>query len=390
MDSTRRTRPSVDGQPMVISAPTLKDAYRKIKAELGDDAVILGSRSVTRRQAVGLGNERLVEVIVQAGGTPRPRGLGARRPASARVSQPGTSDSWSKEITREVDRIEELVQVISRQYEDRDRKAAIFHDNPLAEALVASGARPSTVEKFLTRFTSETGNQAGDRVAAITWLTENLRASNCEWDGFYGCHAFLGRPGCGRTSMIYQAAAKLQELGRRTLVLSIMPEHKGEVRRLQAEASRLGFDAAVIQRENQLAKSEAHLARYDAVLVDLPAFGNPSMALGGPLHTWLATNPSFHRHLVLPLESDPDDLVELSLAVKDWHGDWVAVSRCDVSRRQGKFLDFSDLIPLPYSLIGERTGQEVDLKIAGSGDILDRVLGRETPGPVTEQQGGQA
>ena len=345
MVSRRKARPSVDGQPIVISAPTLKEAYRRVKNELGDDAVILSSRSVTRRQPQGLGNEKTVEVIVQPPGMTVNPALGARS-VPQRVENSGANaprQAAEGELGQEVARIEQLVKEISQHYQDQERKAAILEDNPVAEILIEAGARPATVEKLMTRFISETGREPGDRVGAISWLTDNLRASNCDWDGFYGCHAFLGRPGCGRSSMIFQAAARLQELGRRTLVLSIMPEHKGEVRRLQAEASRLGFDAAVIQRENQLVKSEAHLVRYDAVLVDMPALGSASMEPGGPLHGWLANNPSFHRHLVISLESDPEDLESVAQAAKDWQGDWVAVSRCDLTRRSGKFLEFNDM-----------------------------------------------
>lgn len=375
MVSRRRARPSVDGQSIVISAPTLQEAYRKIKLELGDDAVILGSRNVTRRQSLGLGNEKLVEVMVQAPGSDQHQGNVARPETSRPMTGQTQGIPQAEDLIREVERIEDLVQAISDQQDDRHRQAAIFQDNPLAETLIEAGTTPATVEKLMTRFITETGKPAADRVAAITWLTDNLRASNCDWEGFYGCHAFLGRSGCGRTTMIYQAAAMLQKLGRKTLVLSIMPEHKGEVRRLQNQASALGFDAAIIQKESQLAKSEAHLARYDAVLVDLPSLDSPAMALDGSLHTWLATNPSFHRHLVLPMECDPSDMTDLSVAAKDWHGDWISLSRCDITSKTGKLLDFSNLFPLPLSLVGEKSAGQAQLSIASSGDLMDRVLG---------------
>lgn len=390
MDSRRKPRPSADGQPIVVSAPTLKEAYRKVKSELGEDAVILSSRNVTLRQSQGLGSERTVEVIAQTGGAGR-RPLAA--PADGNGAKPAPGGGLPVDlpagIGREVQRIEGLVREIARHHEDQERQGAVFMDNPLAEALLTAGAEPATVERLLTRFTSETGKAANDRVGAITWLTDHLRASNCQWDGFYGCHAFLGRAGCGRTGMIYQAAARLQERGRKTLVLSLMPGHTGEVRRLQAEASRLGFDAAVIQRDTQLVKSEAHLARYDAVLVDMPALDSPLMVPGGTLHGWLANNPSFHRHLVVGLDGDPRDMDDLSAAAKGWQADWMAVSRCDLGRRPGKFLEFSEMIPLPFSLLGHQAGGEARLDIAASGDILDRVLAQE-PAAVTGRAAGAA
>lgn len=390
MVSRRKARPSVDGQPIVISAPTLQEAYRKIKLELGDEAVILGSRNVTRRQSLGLGNEKLVEVMIQAPDSDQGAVAGGRSSASSTNLNQTRGIPEAEDLVREVERIEELVQAISDQHEDHHRQVAIFHDNPLAETLLEGGTSAATVEKLMTRFISETGKPATDRVGAITWLTDNLRASNCDWEGFYGCHAFLGRPGCGRTNLIYQAAAKLQELGRKTLVLLVMPENKGEVRRLQTQASVLGFDAAIIQQEGQLARSEGHLARYDAVLVDLPALSSSAMALGGSLHTWLATNPSFHRHLVLPLECDPSDMTDLTNAAKEWHGDWIALSRCDLTAKTGKLLDFANLIPLPLSLVGEKSDGENHLAIASSGNLVDRVLGTVTSPVEVDKMDGMA
>lgn len=390
MVSPRKPRPSVDDQPMVVTAPTLKEAYRRIKSEFGEDAVILNSRTINQRQSLGLGNQKMVEVTVQPPGTHPSAGRTQVSPLGASTTQPETKDNYSSEISREVERIEELVTAIQDQYADHSRQAQAFSNNPLAHTLLESGAKASTVEKLITRFTSETGEDANNRVAGITWLTDNIRASNCQWDGFYGCHAFLGKSGCGRTKMVYATAAKLQELGRKTLVLAVMPDHTGEVRRLQSVASELGFDAAVIQDKSQLAKSESHLARYDAVLVDLPAFTHPAMASGGPLHNWLASNEGFHRHLVLPLDSDPEDLPELSQLAKDWHTDWVAISRMDLSRRKGKFLDFGEAIPTPFSLLGQDEKRGEPLVIAGSGMILDLILGNEVSGSTTRFEEGSA
>jgi hypothetical protein len=175
--------------------------------------------------------------------------------------------------------------------------------------------------------------------------------------------------------MVFAAAAKLQELGRKTLVLSVMPDHNGHVRRLQTAASEMGFDAAVIQTRQQLARTENHLTKYEAVLVDLPSFGNPEMAVGGSIHRWLAGNTGFHRHLILPLDSDPQDATDLQPTARDWQVDWIAMSRCDLSSRTGKFLDFAEVFPVPFSLVGEKRENACQLHIASSGDILDRVLG---------------
>ncbi len=370
--------PSVDERPGVFRAATLKEAYRRVKHVLGDDAVILGSRKVTQRQALGLGQEQIVEVMAGPAGTrmDRPRWSDVAEPRSTR-QETVTPGGMPAQLVKDVEHIESLVKAIEEDFQARQERAGLVQGNPLAETLIEAGVRPTTMEKLLTRFTSETGKSARDRVAALGWLTDSLRASNCDWDGFYGCHAFLGRPGSGRTSLVLEAAGRLRKLGRRTLVLLVMPENKADVRRLQTAASEMGFDGAVIQQPNQLSRSDEHLGRYEAVLVDMPSLGHPAMAPGGVLHTWLASNPGFHRHLVLPLESDPMEMSGLADAIRDWHMDWLAPSRTDLSQLTGKYLEFQDALPLPYSLVSRRGPDGLNIEIASSEKLVDSMLGTE-------------
>jgi flagellar biosynthesis GTPase FlhF len=368
MDYRNRTRPLANGQPTVVSAPTLKGAYKLVKQKFGEDAVIMGSRTVTKRQALGLGHEKMFEVMVQEPGS----GKNAGTPVKAFGSLPLVETPTRTEMLSEVNRIEELVASIAGEYEKMDLAASITRDNPLAETLVTGGASSSTVEKLLTRFSSETGQPANNRVAGLSWLGDNLRASNCDWDGFYGCHAFMSNRGTGQSQFILAAAGKLQELGRRTLVLNVLPTDKGSIRQLQVEASRLGFDAAVIQKPGQLAKSEEHLSRYDVVLVDMPTLDNSLMATGGTLHSWLAGNTTFHRHMLVAATQDPRDMEKVNQDARLWNCDWLGFTRMELTGCPAKILDFADGIPLPISLVQENESVE----IASSGRLLDFILGQ--------------
>ena len=376
MASSRNTRPSVDGTPIVISAPTLKEAHRRVKAEFGDGAIILNTRNVIHREEMGLGQKKVVEVLVQDPSTPAPAGgLGHRhrRPRTDDTPATGTISVTEEDLLREVERIETLVTEVTNQAATRQRSAAIL-ENPLAETLHHGGVSVGTLEKIFARMSGETGKSGRNRAQAISWLTDNLRASNCDWDGFYGCHAFLGKSGAGRTEMVLQAAARLRTLNRRTLVLSLFPANSGEVRYLQSEAGRHGFDAAVIRKEGQLAASESHLADYDVVLVDMPTLDHPVLAVGGELHSWLADNPGFHRHLLVAGDQDPTDVEDLVQAAKAWNCDWVAVSRLDQTRKPGKLLDFTDSVPLPLSLAGFGPKADEPVEIAASGRLIDMIL----------------
>ncbi|MFN2370536.1 MAG: hypothetical protein ABR506_05195 [Candidatus Krumholzibacteriia bacterium] len=374
MASSSPSRQPSDGV-VVVAAPSLQDAYRRIRRDYGDQAEIVDSRTVSRREARGLGRERLVEVTIRLPGARRGPTDGTRPAAVV----PGAGAV--AELEREIARIEALVADLA---DAPPAAAAAPAASPLADLLVDGGARPCTVAHLMARFAAETGRGPADRPAFLTWLEDNLPASNCGWDGFYGCHAFLGTPGCGRTELVLAAAARLQTLGRRTLVLAMCPSDEGLIRRLQGAAGDGGYDAALLRRPEQLEEAADQLAGYDVVLVDLPPLAGPEMAEGGVLHRWLAANPGFHRHLVLPLDGDMADLADLAPAMRTWSCDWLAVARTDRSRRWAKLLDLTVALGLPFSLLAAdpRGGGEVE--IAASGRLLDRVLGAGPAGFVPD------
>ncbi len=188
---------------------------------------------------------------------------------------------------------------------------------------------------------------------------------------------FRTAAGSGRSDLVLTAAGLAQSMGRRTLVLSMMPGNSGDVRRLQGEAAGKGFDAAVIKKEAQLAATEKHLTAYDVVLVDMPHLGHETMAEDGVVHGWLARNTSFHRHLLVPMDKDPRDMDNLNQAARAWNCDWIAVSRTDLTNRPGKMLDLLERVPLPVSLIGSDPARTGLLEIAHSERILDAILGGE-------------
>lgn len=351
-------RPSPDGGPVVIAAPSLQTAHRRIREQYGDEAVILSTRSVARRHELGLGQERGVEVTVQPPGGRTLRGAG---PDLWAPSAPATTGELPPELLREIERLENLVEQVSADYERALGDLAWMQRDPVAGPLVAAGASPAVVRRVLARFAAARGQRTHDLEALRTWLATQVRASNCGWEGFYGCHSFLGDSGCGRSDLVLAAAARLQALGRRTLVLAVLPSDPAYIHRLQEAAGADGFDAAIINEAHKLAEAETHLGSYDAVLVELPRLDHPAMVPGGQLHAWLAPNAGFHRHLVVPADRDLADLPDAVRLTRDWNCDWLAITRLDMTRRTGKLLDLLESVPLAVSLLGSnpRHGGEV-------------------------------
>jgi len=281
------------------------------------------------------------------------------------------------EIRHEIERLERLVQDICRTEDVGSQAENLPAANSLAEHLVENGASREAVDRLLTRFTGETGRPMDDRPAAIAWLSGYLGTGEEVLAGWKGNHVFLSEHASDRLDMVLHLARCLTGVGCRVLVVSVLPDGERDETRLQNRAAAAGHDAAVVRDAAQLDGMEADLPDYDLVLVDLPALTDINLIEGGAVHRWLASNETFHRHLLIPMDRDFLDLTDLREASRTWNCDWLALTRLEGTRHPAKLLDLIDRIPLPVSFMADTTQGEGILASATSELLLDRIL---TPG----------
>ena len=370
MEFLRNNTPPVDGQVTVVTGRTLSETFKLVRQEFGPDAVISGSRTSTRRKSSGWGTEQVFEVLVENPDAP---------PGRTEEESP-SGDSVTDDIRREVERLEKMVEDICSSDVSNVSADQPNPLNPLGEFLVGNGASHEAVVRVLTRFSGETGLPMEDRPAAIAWLTEYLGAGDDVLADYSGTHAFLGEHSGDRLDLVLHLARRMTDLGRRVLVVSIVPDPERHLPRLRAMAAAAGHDAAVIQDPDQLMDIHEHLDQYDLVLLDLPALTDPALGEGSPIHKWLASNLQVQRHLQVPMDRDFMDLADLREAARVWNCDSLAVTRLDGTRRPAKLLDLIDTIPLPISILAENATGDGYLEAATSELLLDRILAsKESP-----------
>ncbi len=246
---------------------------------------------------------------------------------------------------------------------------------PIGAILARAGTKLETISRLMERYAAETGAGLEDTNQVLAWLGKQIPAAGCDWDGFFGCHAFLGNSRSDRLGLVLKTCGCFRELGRKTLVMVLFPDNEGEVARLQSAAAEFDFEAAIVRREDQLEVCEAQFDQYDVVLVETPDLEAQAMSYEGVIYRWLAGNEGFHRHLVWPFDGDLDVLDATAESARHWNCDWMALTRTDRVPRRGKLLDILDKLPLGVSLLSAAGDGEDRPVIAVAGDLLDGILG---------------
>lgn len=349
-----------------VTGHTLREALENVRREYGERACVVDTRSVTRRDAAGLGSVQLIEVTVT-----RP----AEEPAQPAppAPRPRAGSEYAQAIAAEVDRIEDLVETlrVDRNRRPATDKAAVA-DYPLGRPLLTAGASVPAVRHLQRLYRAETGGE-GTPSDAKSHLEGLIRTSGGGWEDLSGCHLFLGGPGAGKTELVLSTAARLKERGRRVLVLSFAPRHGGEIRRLQEEASARGYDAAILRDVFQLAGGLAYFEQYDVVLIDTPALDGDALA-DETTQRLLADHEDVHRHLLLPLDADLAERERTWSAARAWNCDWLALTRLDLTARAGKLIDILLASPFPLSLVSGGAWPGPGAEIATPENLLARVL----------------
>ncbi len=387
MPTRRNSRLPASGGTEIVTAPNLKEAYRKVRLIYGEDAAILGTRTVTMRSDNGLGQEKIVEITLaddaSTGKAAPARTVGHARfraPKEAVQAAGSGRSSLHEAISAELDRIDDLVAEISGGLATGRGAKSGPAGGTVGRVLAEAGTTPETIVRLVQRYEVETEGQFQEGPQLRQWLARQIPAADCDWDGFFGCHAFLGYSRPQRQELVLSTCERFRALGREILLLVVMPQNEGTVRRLQVEAARCGYDAAIIRNHEQLRRCEDHFDQYEAVVLELPDLDCEGMSGSTAVHDWLAGNAGFHRHLVVPLDGDLEDVPLLAHQARHWNCDWLAVSRPSRFNRTGKLFDILEKLPLPVSLTASISGQETKVTIARAGELLGEIMDTDRAG----------
>ena len=354
-------------------APTIEEALAKVKATIGDSALIIDTRKVRPAGPLGFLRKPVVEVVV---------GIDDAAPAPAGAT---TLGAWTREaadlrgIERDIGAIREALDRHTREPDDLPEAL-----RELAARLVERGVDEATARELIEECQAEEGEgEPEGRLRAA--VARRFRTAEPTAAG-RGPRvlALVGPPGVGKTTTLAKLAGRFTVAGDWVALASVDFFRVGAFEQLKAYAEILGAPFHPISEPAEAPAVLEAAAASQWLLVDTPGLSHHDTERLGQLASYLAAFPAVERHLLLSAASDRDAALAAVEAYRAVGFDRIGFTRLDEARRHGLLLGAAAAADVPVSYLADGQDVAADLEAARPDRLADLVLGT-----VAEPAGGQ-
>lgn len=380
------------GAPMEIrtfEAETMSAALQRVKAEFGADAMILHTRTVVRRRALGLRRRDVIEITAGRGMPQRPQRArapdapGASVPGAALLRTPAAEQVAIGGLFAEVKGLKTMLQDLITQFVQQraprvpeplfDTYMSLIEQDvcrDLAEEIVVAlqrQVRPEQArdESFVRRHLIE----QIDRMVVSSGPIARRRAAGPE------VIALVGPTGVGKTTTVAKLAANLALRERRRVGLITTDTFRiAAIDQLNKYAQIIGSPLQVATSPEEMRRCVASMADRDFVLVDTAGRSpNDAMKLN-ELRAFIAAAAPDELHLVVSTASSK---AALDLAVDRFGAvgaDRLLLTKLDEVEQIGTVLGIIQRVKKPVSYM--TTGQDVpdDIELCTGRKLAERIV----------------
>jgi flagellar biosynthesis protein FlhF len=370
----------------------LQEALSAVKATLGPNALIEGTRRVSNGRAGGLG-QQYVEVTAAP-----PQGLKwpfASKEASAvelplrergAVASPngeqrslrGAKSRYGSvlgmnpnDVERELNSLRAMLEELNQQRPPRERALTLLHAKGIEGALAKelAGGAAKHAKKGKGQLTEFLRTRLAERVSVSGSLMQNPRRTLI---------ACMGPTGAGKTTTLAKLAARARlDLGRSIGVISLDTFRVGAVEQWQRYAALMGIPFQIASDRGSFRRALAEMTA-DIVLVDTA--GRSTAASSWVLPDCLAgTSDDLVKHalLVLPAWLRASDVTRIGDLYEVPAPTEVVITKLDETVEAGGVLHAAlpSNIPIAYLCSGPRVPE--DIREASVEAVVDAVLPAE-------------
>lgn len=369
----------------------LQEALSAVKATLGPNALIEGTRRVSNGRAGGLG-QQYVEVTAappqglkwpfaskEASAVEYPlRERGAIAPPNGEKRSLRGKNKYGtvlgldgNEVERELNSLRAMLEELNRQRPPRERALTLLHGRGIEGSLareLANGAAKHA-KKGNPALTDFLRSRLAERISVSGSLMQNPRRTLI---------ACMGPTGAGKTTTLAKLAARARlDLGRSVGVISLDTFRVGAVEQWQRYATLMGIPFQVASDRSSFRRALAEISA-DIVLVDTAGRSTPASSWALP-DCLAGTTEDLLKHalLVLPAWLRASDVTRVAGLYEVPAPTEVVITKLDETVEAGGVLHAAlpSNIPIAYLCNGPRVPE--DIREASVEAVVDAVLPAE-------------
>ena len=354
-------------------ADSVESAIMLAKGELGDDAVLLGSRRLRPDEGAAGQYEVRFAAPQESGAVAESERAGSR---------------MERQISELRRRLDSMHQSLSRSLLTPPRWMA--PSSSLAELL--SLLLGADVDGEIAYGVVDAVHQSGaaDSSAAFETARAEL-AKRIRTNSDLGARsagqrviALAGSPGAGKTTTLVKLAIRYGLTARRSLHLISTDDYRvGGADQLRSYASILGASFQVAGTPGALAQTLEEHRSKDLILIDTPGLSTSELQSGDDLIRFIAQRPGIESHLVLMSSTRPADLYRVWNVFGAYNFARLIFTRIDETGALGGPFSLAARSGIPVSFLSTGQGIPEDLECADPQRIVDRILPRDSEWPAT-------
>ncbi|HZE95855.1 MAG TPA: GTP-binding protein [Planctomycetota bacterium] len=356
-----------------------KELLRKIRTDLGADAVILHSSYAKRSGLLSLFAKPRIE-IVAGGGFRIVKDYGN---AEAPAARPAGASPES--LQREIGEIKRLItetqtMVASRPGVDGPQELSEEYAT-LATTQVSESLARKMVARLRSALPPEGLRDRGRIRTAVRGLVkEMIRCTDgiALKPGRCTRVAFIGPTGVGKTTTIAKLVSIYAHRGREVAVITNDTYRIAAAEQIKRVAQLVGVPIRVCQRPEEITRALEEFSNRDLVLVDTAGRSQKNARRLDDLKDVLAATKPDETHLVVSMTTQAETVVDVAERFAPCGYDRLVVTKLDEAIKLGVVLDVLSRIQTELSFVC--TGQEIprDIEVADSGRLASLILGEET------------
>ncbi|MFF2499189.1 flagellar biosynthesis protein FlhF [Peribacillus sp. NPDC058075] len=370
-------------------APSMNEAMKRIRAELGSDAVILSSKAVYNGGFLGLFKKRNIEVIAAIDPVPQPiqavtkqksKKLPSKLEMASHASEPNEGNRESADLLKEIEGLKDMIKSLQIYSADKKYPGKLEKIHKyLTEQEVDISLRSQIMDELLEKWFVFKQQSTDEEVQV--WLEEAmLRILEKVENGKPGLQKkyinIVGPTGVGKTTTLAKVAAEtILKHDKKVAFITTDTYRIAAIDQLKTYAKILNVPIEVAYNLEDFKRAAERFSHYDFVFIDTVGrnFRNPQYVKD--LNEIIHFTDEMETYLVLSLTSKQKDMEDIyrqfaSIPIKQ-----VIFTKADETSTFGQIFNFIHTHKLGAAYITDGQNVPDDIEIATSSQLLKMAIG---------------